>query len=129
MAPVYAKYQIGCFCQRRGKFLQSVRVLLKPGAEKHKNPCRQQIVVEHISAVHGKGDPSGRRLGQIAQQTGSVTCQAPQVDQHAGSFGKLRAAQQVSQQEIPYVALQQGVKQMDINREDMIQDGPQCGWK
>lgn len=68
--------------------------------KKYEQSRCKQIMIQHVSAVHGQGNALGRSLGKIAQQAGGISKPAAQIDQPAGWFVEGKVAQQVSQQNI-----------------------------
>ena len=99
----------------------------KEGAQQHKQCRGQQVVVQHISAVHGQGDALGGRKGEIAQQAGGISDHTAQIEKPAGLSGKRKRAQQIAQQNITEVPLQQGIKQIEVHRKNLVEQGADGG--
>ena len=86
MYPIHAECEIGGLFQGQRQLCQLGCVGFKAGAEKYEQSRCKQIMIQHVSAVHGQGNALGRSLGKIAQQAGGISKPAAQIDQPAGWF-------------------------------------------
>ena len=90
--------------------------------------CRAEIVIQRIPAVEGQRDLLGRRGPEIAQNAPSLR-QFPRRVQPPGHGMSARAvmAQQIPHQEEAQVSLQDGVEQIDVDRQYCVEKGADRG--
>ena len=127
MYPIDPKYQIG---SRGQHFLQRAQVSLMVGANRfteQEQGCRAEIVIQRIPAVEGQRDLLGRRGPEIAQNAPEISYDTAAINHGPHASARAVMAQQIPHQEEAQVSLQDGVEQIDVDRQYCVEKGADRG--
>ena len=127
MYPIDPKYQIG---SRGQHFLQRAQVSLMVGANRfteQEQGCRAEIVIQRIPAVEGQRDLLGRRGPEIAQNAPEISYDTAAINHGPHASARAVMAQQIPHQEEAQVSLQDGVEQIDVDRQYCVAKGADRG--
>ena len=85
--------------------------------------CRAEIVIQRIPAVEGQRDLLGRRGPEIAQNAPEISYDTAAINHGPHASARAVMAQQIPHQEEAQVSLQDGVEQIDVDRQYCVEKG------
>ena len=89
--------------------------------------CRAEIVIQRIPAVEGQRDLLGRRGPEIAQNAPEISYDTAAINHGPHASARAVMAQQIPHQEEAQVSLQDGVEQIDVDRQYCVEKGADRG--